>query len=94
MRNRTAQELKDGTPLEKVRKAEGDFFRSHPQLGKVHPERRGIAALVAQLAHLQMQRVTKSLPTVKKQVGGRGMAERRRGACAGVRGHSERPSKA
>lgn len=69
VRNRTAQELNDGTPLEKVRKAEGDFFRNHPQLSKVHPERRGIAALVAELARLQMQRVAKSLPDVKKQVG-------------------------
>lgn len=73
MRNRTAQELKDGTPLEKVRKAEGDFFRSHPQLCKLPEDRRGISALVAELARLQMQRVAKSLPEVKKQASSRGV---------------------
>ncbi|PSC76263.1 dynamin-related 4C-like [Micractinium conductrix] len=68
VRNRTTSELTDGTSLDQVRENEAAFFKCHPLLSQLAKDRRGIPALVDQLAHVQMQRVHKALPELKKQV--------------------------
>lgn len=68
VRNRTTEELNSGTSLADVRAAEDAFFRAHSELGKLARDRRGIDALVAQLAQVQLQCIVRNLPDLKKQV--------------------------
>ena len=57
VRNRTKEELENGTTLEQARRFERQMFDTHPVLCKISKDRAGVDALSKKIVALQRQTV-------------------------------------